>query len=259
MEAHYVALILYASIYVVLVLGVSIYVYNARKNIYEKDKSRGNKDADGNKRPDNFLKQMLKAQEIYTACIVHIYDQATDIAVMVQWGQLLKTELDGENLPGVDMRTFFFPGLAFILLYRVISMFFAFYENTRYGRVRKKLNKIKEEQHHPDNWVEEEIKTKYEGLERQSFCTGVGDVILAAFDLYFVKVVYKEFQKGMYRPDQTHRSLQLCEALFERYLYFRFLYRCLCPIFVITRYIQYASGGITDSFFVEIHGIGGRY
>lgn len=218
MEGHYIALIIYASVYVILVTAVSIYVYNARKE-YVENHNRGLPDGDGNKLPDNFCKQMLKAQEIYTACIVHIYDQATDIAVMVQWGQLLKRELDGENLPGVDMRTFFFPGLLFILIYRIISMFFAFYENTRYGRVKKRLTKTQKEENHPDNWVEEEMKTKFTDLKQQSFWTGIGDVILAAFDLYFVKVVYREFQKGMYRPDQTHRSLQLCEALFERYIY----------------------------------------
>ena len=216
MEAHYVALIIYAAVYVILVASVSIYVYQARKE-YVRNHNRGLPDGDGNKLPDNFCKQMLKAQEIYTACIVHIYDQATDIAVMVQWGQLLKKELDGENLEGVDMRSFFFPGLGFILIYRIISMFFAFYENTRWGRVRKRLNKIKQKDHpDDDDWVQREMDEKFKDLKKQSPWTGLGDVILAAFDLYFVKVVYGEFKKGMYRPDQTHRSLQLCEALFER-------------------------------------------
>ena len=53
-------------------------------------------------------------------------------------------------------------------------------------------------------------------LEKKSFMSGVGDMNLAAFDLYFLKVVYLEFLDGYIKPNQDHRSLQLCEALFER-------------------------------------------
>ena len=216
LDAHYIALILYASIYVLLVLAVSLYVYYARK-AYAADSGRGLTDKDGNPVPDNYCKQMLYAREIYTACVVHLYDQATDVAVMVQWGQLLQQEIDGENLEGVNMYSFFFPGLGFIILYRIITMFFAFYENTRYGREKKKLKKKPENKDKDSSFIENELKKM--DVEQQSFWSGIWDMTLAAFDLYFLKVVYKEFQDGYYKPNQIHRSLQLCEALFERYLH----------------------------------------
>lgn len=99
-------------------------------------------------------------------------------------------------------------------------MFFAFYENTQFGRKMKAIQK-----EHPEMDLDDiEDQLHNEGLYKKTWFQGMRDVILAAFDLYFVRVIYEEFRKGMYKPNQTHRSLQLCEALFERYSWCIFIF-----------------------------------
>ena len=145
----------------------------------------------------------MEKREIYTAVIVHLYDQATDIAVMIDWGVRTKREVNGiEDYDNVNMLSFFIPGLTFIILYRVITMIFALvqtYENTDLLSI-----------YHD---VEDE-----ENKNKRSIRSKIVDFILAIFDLYFIKVIYLEFVAGKERPDKLHRSLQLCEALFERYI-----------------------------------------
>mmetsp|Transcript_72226 Transcript_72226/g.115139 ORF Transcript_72226/g.115139 Transcript_72226/m.115139 type:complete len:1381 (+) Transcript_72226:122-4264(+) len=210
LDPQYIALIIYASIYVVLFIFIGVYVYYARKK-QEDSKEAVNKLEEAKRQrvetPQSYFEQVWYAREIYTAIIVHLYDQATDIAVMYQWGQLTKRELNGENLESVNMLTFFIPGIAFIMLYRFITMAFALYEDTRYGR------KLREFKH--NEAPETELEKMLEPFEKKSCLQILWDMVLALFDLYFLKVVYDEFWAGEYKPNVKHRSLQLVEALFE--------------------------------------------
>ena len=248
LDSHYVILIIYASAYVGIIIAVGAYVYYKAKKAREKaenlkdktnlskeelEKARKSKSESQDAAPGNFFEQVWWAREIYTAVIVHIYDQATDIAVMVQWGSLLRQELEGDNLEGVDMRAFFFPGLGFIMLYRVITMFFALYEDTQYGRQQKKIKQLGVERHQD---LEKEMM---KNLKQKKPWQVIWDLTLSALDLYFIKVVYHEFENGEKRPNQTHRSLQLCEALFERFVVSLFLFLFM----------------FLNSFFLSLHSI----
>ena len=209
LEAHYILLIVYIAVYIVILFAVGVYVYYARKKYIEQGGFIG--DSDGYI-PQSYCEQLIYAREIYTAVIVHLYDQATDIAVMYQWYGLLKQEINGQNLEGVDMRSFFIPGLGFILLYRIITVFFALYEDTQYGREKKKI--VTGAQQHTD--IEKQLQLLAKTIKRKTFCQVCWDLLLSILDFYFIKVVYKQFWDGEYKPNQTHRSLQLCESLFER-------------------------------------------
>eukprot|EP01084_Bolivina_argentea_P064399 117455_1 len=194
LSAQYIALITYAAAYTSLVIFIGVYVYFARKR---------NPQTTPEEKSRTYFEQVWYAREIYTAVVVHLYDQATDIAVMVQWGQLTKKEvIDGVNLESVNMLTFFIPGLAFIIIYRVITMVFAIYEDTKTNTQSRN--------------VYQDMDKENETQRTKRSCSIIlWDLILSIFDLYFVKVVYKEFEAGEYKPNKTHRSLQLCESLFE--------------------------------------------
>jgi len=212
LDAQYIVLTVYASVYVLIVILIGIYVYWQR-NYKDKPTLSGNASHQSNQklekyRPDTYFEAVWLAREIYTAAVVHIYDQCTDIAVMVQWGGLLYQEkILGENVKNVDMYSFFLPGLLFIVLYRVISMFFIVYNDTRYMRAKRKLER--------DNVPGHDLADALAAIPKKLCTETLFDLVLAGLDLYFLKVVYLEFKAGDFRPNQAHRSLQLVEALFE--------------------------------------------
>ena len=61
-----------------------------------------------------------KRRSIYSPTIVHFYDTATDIGVMILWGDLAFKQQRGEiEIPHVNMMVFFILGIVFIALYRI--------------------------------------------------------------------------------------------------------------------------------------------
>eukprot|EP01083_Nonionella_stella_P173615 599431_1 len=190
---QYIALIVYASTYLFLVIAIGVLVYFKRKKrsrISAADKDR------------SYIETVWFAREIYAAVIVHLYDQATDVAIMVQWGRFLDEELSGtRDLESVNMLSFFVPGVGFIILYRVITMIFAIYEDTKTVEEHIVYRDMEKQKEHERN--------------KKSIWIIIWDIILCFFDLYFIKIVYLEFEAGEFKPNQAHRSLQLCEALFE--------------------------------------------
>eukprot|EP01084_Bolivina_argentea_P063390 115757_1 len=171
---QYIALIVYASTYLFLVIAIGVLVYFKRKKrsrISAADKDR------------SYIETVWFAREIYAAVIVHLYDQATDVAIMVQWGRFLDEELSGtRDLESVNMLSFFVPGVGFIILYRVITMIFAIYEDTKTVEEHIVYRDMEKQKEHERN--------------KKSIWIIIWDIILCFFDLYFIKIVYLEFEAG---------------------------------------------------------------
>ena len=131
------------------------------------------------------IKKVWSLKKIYATVLVHLYDQATDIAVIIQWGIMVKQEANGKDFPSVNMLSFFIPGVIVVLLYRIITLIYSLHWNNTH---------------------------------LQSLSTHIWDAFLSIFDLYFIKIVYQEIKIGHKEPNKTHRSLQLSESLFERFV-----------------------------------------
>eukprot|EP01084_Bolivina_argentea_P272412 463800_1 len=158
LEWSTIALIAYASFYSIILIAIAV--------------SHG-------------IKKIWSLRKIYTAVLVHLYDQATDIAVLVQWGILTQQEISGSiDVESVNMLTFFIPGLFFLLLYRVLNIIFV-------------------------------LRESFQNDTKRSNLSIMGNVLLALFDLYFAKVVYDEIQEGCKEPNKKHRKLQFAECLSE--------------------------------------------
>ena len=70
------------------------------------------------------LKQVWRMRFIYTSTLATIYDQATDIGVIIYWYDLMILEQNGEDIQHIDMRLFFWICLAFLSLSRVLNVVF---------------------------------------------------------------------------------------------------------------------------------------
>ena len=99
-----VATISYFSLYLLLLFIISLVSY------------------DSNKSKKEWLSSVWKRKSIYTPVIVHIYDTATDIGVLILWAQLAFDENKDVNVTHVDIKAFFYLGLSFLLLYRISCM-----------------------------------------------------------------------------------------------------------------------------------------
>ena len=97
-----IAVICYFSSYLLLLLIISVVTYDS-----EKSKTK-------------WLSSVWKRKSIYAPVIVHIYDTATDIGVLLLWGQLAFD--NDKNVDHVDIQAFFYLGLSFLLLYRISGM-----------------------------------------------------------------------------------------------------------------------------------------
>ena len=59
---------------------------------------------------------------IYFAILIHVYDTATDIGVLIEWYFLMENERKGFNYENIDMKVFFWCGIASIILYKIWIM-----------------------------------------------------------------------------------------------------------------------------------------
>eukprot|EP01083_Nonionella_stella_P002237 6441_1 len=105
--------IIYFSINVAFMFGLAFFVYQSGD--YEELKSK------------SYLKDVWSQRKIFTPLLIHFYDTATDIGVIFNWAQLMRQEksIDFET---VDMTTFFWCGVAFLIVYRVCLLCYALYE-----------------------------------------------------------------------------------------------------------------------------------
>ena len=98
--------IVYFSLNVLLLFAVAFIVY--RHGNYDKIVSK------------SFLKDAWSQRKIYSAILVHFYDTATDIGVLVFWHGVMQNEIDGiEDYEDIDMRVYFWAGIAALILYRI--------------------------------------------------------------------------------------------------------------------------------------------
>ena len=95
--------ILYFSLYVLLVIILSIYIHTTEN--YDNKKA--------------FLKAVWARKGIYGQILVHLYDTATDIGVLIQWGTLAYDENDYES---IDMHVMFWTSIGFLIFYRFVSI-----------------------------------------------------------------------------------------------------------------------------------------
>ena len=72
-----------------------------------------------------FIKDIWTQRKIYAPLIVHFYDTATDIGVIIYWYGLMIDETEkGIDYRSVNMTVFFWCGISFLLVYRVLTLLF---------------------------------------------------------------------------------------------------------------------------------------
>eukprot|EP01084_Bolivina_argentea_P214921 364825_1 len=161
--------IIYFFLYTILLFVVSFIVY--KQGTHDKVVSK------------SFLKDVWAQRSIYAAVLVHFYDTATDIGIMVIWYGLMQDELNGHNYEDVDMKVYFWSGFTFMILYRLIVVIF-----------------IIKFAHH-DKWYA---------------------IILALLDMYILVAVYQSFtdaqdiiyenQQPSYQPSYQPIELQTMDS-----------------------------------------------
>eukprot|EP01084_Bolivina_argentea_P019311 35920_1 len=104
--------IIYFSINVIFTLGLAFFVYKTGNH---KLKSK------------SYFKDIWNQRKIFFPLIIHFYDTATDIGVIYNWAELAKDE-ETINYESVDMITFFWCGITFLLVYRVGILCYVCYE-----------------------------------------------------------------------------------------------------------------------------------
>eukprot|EP01084_Bolivina_argentea_P064769 118079_1 len=109
-----VASIVYFCVYTGMMILLAMFVW--KKEDHNLDKT--------------FLKSVWIQRKIYAQVIVHFYDTATDIGVLITWYLLHQDDNDYKN---VDMAVFFYAGCAILLLYRFISIFVIIYQQNTEG------------------------------------------------------------------------------------------------------------------------------
>eukprot|EP01083_Nonionella_stella_P015754 44065_1 len=163
-----IAAIIYFSLYALLLLFIAIHVHITEKSPNKK----------------TFFKYMWNKRGIYGQILVHLYDTATDIGVLVQWYILAQQEKSGPegNIESLDMNGLFWISVSFLILYRVISVITA--TCSAYGA----------------------------GSKCSHF---VVDVSLAVIDMYIIKAVYQAIKGDAKEPTLRQKMIQLSEAIFE--------------------------------------------
>eukprot|EP01083_Nonionella_stella_P177773 625829_1 len=95
-----------------IALGVSVYKQGGHKI---KSKS--------------YLKDIWNQRKIYAPIIIHFYDTATDIGVILHWYQLMQKENDpnkGIHYKSVNMNVFFWSGITCLIVYRFCWLCYLF-------------------------------------------------------------------------------------------------------------------------------------
>eukprot|EP01083_Nonionella_stella_P091646 256299_1 len=161
-----IAAIVYFSLYALLLLLIAIHVHV-------------------NDQPENkktFLSSIWKRRGIYGQILVHLYDTATDIGVLVQWYFLAQQEKSGGNIESLDMNGLFWISIAFLILYRVISILIALASSRK---------------------------------ARAGCSELLLDIFLAIIDMYIIKAVYQAIKGEAKEPTLRQKMIQLTEAVFE--------------------------------------------
>ena len=157
------AAVVYFSLYAVLVIMLSIHIHKTEN--YDSI--------------SKLLPAVWAKRAIYGQILVHLYDTATDIGVLVEWGILAYDDTDYYS---IDMRTMFFASIGFLIFYRLISILLATIRSTQ---------------------------------EAESSWELFGDCCLGLVDMYIIKTVYQSLKKGDNEVTPQQKLIQLLEAIFE--------------------------------------------
>eukprot|EP01083_Nonionella_stella_P277525 943457_1 len=105
--------IIYFALNIVFMFGLALYVYKSG-NHQLKSKS--------------YVKDVWSQRKIFLPLIIHFYDTATDIGVIYNWGELMNQETGEIDYESVDMNTFFWCGVAFLIVFRVGMLLYSIKE-----------------------------------------------------------------------------------------------------------------------------------
>eukprot|EP01084_Bolivina_argentea_P283608 485773_1 len=160
-----IASVVYFGLYVLLLVMLAI-------NVQLKHDYDGFKD---------FFKKIWKMRSIFGAVLVHLYDTATDIGVMIDWWFLAKDEADGVyNYESIDMNNLFWTSVAFLLLYRILNIIMV------------------------------AIAEEKDNLLKYFF-----NLLLSFFDMYILKTVWVAASNGAEEPSGRQRLIQMMESVCE--------------------------------------------
>ena len=76
-----------------------------------------------------YFKAFWIQKSIYLGLLIHVYDTATDIGVLIDWYQLWKNERNGFNYDNIDMKVFFWCGIASLILYKIVNIYVSIRHN----------------------------------------------------------------------------------------------------------------------------------
>ena len=79
-----------------------------------------------------YFKALWIQKGIYLAILIHIYDTATDVGVLIDWYFLMENERKGFNYENIDMRVFFWCGIASLSVYKIWSAYMSWYHGKVY-------------------------------------------------------------------------------------------------------------------------------
>eukprot|EP01083_Nonionella_stella_P243756 849051_1 len=163
--------IVYFSLYFVLVVGLAIHIHLKKEHDSKK----------------SFVSALWKKRGIYGQIFIHVYDTATDIAVMVEWYLLAEQERNAQNpednIESLDMNALFWTTVAFLIIYRLISIC---------------LGCLSAATDDESRWI----------LLIDGCCLGL-------LDLYIVKAVYQAIKDEATEPSPRQKMIQLTESIFE--------------------------------------------
>eukprot|EP01084_Bolivina_argentea_P312555 541129_1 len=103
--------IVYFFIYIILLFIVAFIVYKQR--LHDKVISK------------SFIKDVWSQRAIYAAVLIHFYDTATDIGILIVWYGLMQNEINGTDYTDVNMKVYFWTGFVFMMLYRMCVVMYA--------------------------------------------------------------------------------------------------------------------------------------
>ena len=109
-----IATIIYISLYVLIlfIIGIIIKIKSGIKICSKK-----------------YFRAVWIQKGIYSGMLIHIYDTATDVGVLIDWYFLMKNEMNGFNYENIDMKVFFWCSIASIILYRIWSAYMSWVLN----------------------------------------------------------------------------------------------------------------------------------
>eukprot|EP01084_Bolivina_argentea_P083481 151134_1 len=154
--------IVYFSLYAILLLGLSIHSYLSTENLDKK----------------SFIRILWKKRSIYGAVLVHLYDTATDIGVIIEWWILAHDDIDYKT---INLHIFVWCSISFLILYRFFITILSIL-----------------------------------GFNAEQKCLSITfHIFLGIIDMYIIKTVIKAFQTEQTEPNRRQKLIQLMESVFE--------------------------------------------